>query len=96
MFIHKVIFNEKPNGLFKLITFGTKDNVMVRKVRKPRVKIETKHSRLRNTLIYSSVYLYGQLEGNLRLYNPKKLAKYLKENIMYIFPHDKILRQSHE
>ena len=45
LFIHKVIFNEKPNGLFKFITFGTKDNIMVRKVRKLRVK-------LRQNLLY--------------------------------------------
>ena len=67
---------------------------MVRKVRKPRVKIETKSTKLRNTLIYNSVFLYGQLEDDLRLYNPKKLSKYLKENMIYIFPHDKILRQT--
>ena len=94
LFIHKVIFNEKPNGLFKFITYGARDNIMVRQVRKPRVKIETKSTKLRNTLIYNSVFLYCQLEDDLRLYNPKKLSKYLKDNMIYIYPHDKILRQS--
>lgn len=93
LFIHKVVFNERPSGLFKYITFGAKDNKMVRKIRKPRVKIETKSTKLRNTLIHNSVFLYCQLEDDTRLYNPKKLSKYLKENMFHIFPHDKILRQ---
>ena len=47
-----------------------------------------------DTLIYNSVFLYCQLEDDLRLYNPKKLSIYLKENMIYIYPHNKILRQT--
>ena len=59
LFIHKVVFNERPSGLFKFITVGGKENKMVRKVRKPRDKIETKSTKLRNSLIYNSVFLYS-------------------------------------
>ena len=93
IFIHKVIFNEKPNSIMKLITFGTKENGNVRKVRKPRIKNDHKATMVRQSLFYNAIYLYGQLECDLRLYNPKKLSKYLKENMLYIFPHDKIMRQ---
>ena len=93
LFIHKVIFNKKPSAIFKFITFGGKENSAVRRVRKPRIKIETNSSKVRYSLLYNSIYLYCKLEDKIRLYNPKKLAKYLKENILYIFLHDNILRQ---
>ena len=93
LFIHKVLFNEKPSSIMKFITYGAKKNKMVRRVHKPRIKFEHNSTKVRQSLFYSSIYLYGLLEYDPRLYNPKKLAKYLQENMIYIFPHNKILRQ---
>ena len=77
----------------KFITYGTKESEMVRKVHKPRIKFEHNSTKVRQSLLYSSICLYGLLEYDLRLYNPKKLSKHLKENMNYIFPHDNIMRQ---
>ena len=92
LFIQKKIYNQSPDAINKLITYGYNDNY-VRKVRKPRVKVICNSSKLRDSLLYRSIFLHNSLEYDLRNYNPKKLTKYLKENIQYIFPYHKILKE---
>ena len=92
LFIHKIIYNQSPDAINKLITYGYNDN-NVRKVRKPRVKAICNSSKLRDSLLYRSIFLHNSLEYDLRNYNPKKLTEYLKENIQYIFPYNKILKE---
>ena len=96
LFIHKVLFNERPSSILKFVTYGVKESQGVRKVCKPRIKYEHNSDKVRQSLLYRSVFLYGLLDYELRFFIPKKLSKYLQENIIYIFPHDKILKQKIE
>ena len=90
------MFNERPSSILKFLTYGVNESQGVRKVHKPRVKYEHNSYKERQSLLYRSVFLYGYLDYELRLYNPKKLSTYLQENIIYIFPHNKILKQQVE
>ena len=43
-----------------------------------------------NSLFYRALFFYNKLDYDVRLYNPKKLSRYLKSNIIYMFPNNKI------
>lgn len=92
LFIHKITYNPSPDAIHNLISYGYND-INVGKVRKPRVKEKCTSSKLRDSLLFRSIFLHNSLEYDLRNYNPKKLIKYLKENIQYIFPYHKILKE---
>ena len=95
-FIHKVIFNENPTCIFNLLTFNEAENVNIRKVRKMRVKGNLNSEKVRQSLIYRSLFLFNTLEYDVRCYSPKKFSKYLGENIAYIFIHNHIPKQNSE
>merc|ERR1712115_321862 len=61
LFIHKIIYNQSPDAINKLITYGYNDN-NVRKVRSPRVKAICNSSKLRDSLLYKSIFLHNSLE----------------------------------
>ena len=92
IFMHKIIYNQSPTALHDLISYGyNEDNV--RKVRKPRIKLQHQSEKVKDSLLYRSIFLYNSLEYDVRQFNPKKLTKYLKENIQYIFPYHKIPKE---
>ena len=85
LFIHKILYNQSLDAINNLITYGYNDN-NVCKVRKPRVKAICNSSKLRDSLLFRSIFLHNSLEYDLKNYNPKKITKYLKEKILYTFP----------
>ena len=93
LFIHRVLFNQLPVSIFNLVTYGNDDITNVRRVRYPRMKIQHKSEGVRQSLLYRSIFLLNELGYEFHYYNPKKLSKYLQENIYYIFPHNKIAKQ---
>ena len=54
------------------------------------MKTSHKSQKVTNSLFFRSLYLYNSLEIEVRNLNPKKMSKYLQENIKYIFPFNKI------
>ena len=62
----------------------------MRRVRKIRVKETPKGQKVKDSIIYRSIFLYHKLDYEVCQYNSKKLNKYLKGNIQYIFPYHKI------
>ena len=89
-FIHKIIFNENPKCIFKLLEYNSQESGNIRKVRKMRIKYDIIYEKVRQSLLYRSLFLLNTLEYDLRSMNPKKLSQYLKENIIYIFANNKI------
>ena len=88
-FIHKIIYNNGPTALYNLFSYG-EDDKNVRKVRKLRVKDIPICQKVKDSILYRSIYLIYKLDYDVRQYNPKKLNKYLKSNIQYIYPYLKI------
>ena len=88
LFIHKVIFNTSPDSINELLTYSVNGSQNIRSIRKPRVKVNHNSEKVRQSLIYRSVFHYNLLQYDLRMYNPKKLSKYLQNNIIYIFPNN--------
>ena len=89
LFMHKVIFNKNPKCIFKLLEYNSQDSGNIRKVRKMGVKEDIIYEKVRQSLLYRSLFLLNTLEYDCRSMNPKKLSQYLKENIMYIFANNK-------
>ena len=95
LFIHKIIFNQSPASIHDMITYGNKNDT-IRSVRKPRMKIQFNCEKMKHSLFYRSIFLYNSLDYDVRQFNPKKLTKYLKDNIQYIFPHNKIPKEDNK
>merc|ERR1712115_313235 len=87
-FIHKVLSRKAPGVIYDLFTQSNLENV--RGIRKYRVKINHKSSKVTNSLFYRAIYLFNCLETEVRNYKAKKLSKYLQDNIKYIFPYNKV------
>ena len=90
LFIHKVLYNNSPSVLYNLISYSSIDDNNVRSIRKPRIKIQHKSVKVTNSLLYRAIFLYNILEYQTKMYNPKKLSRYLQKDIIYIFPNNKI------
>ena len=91
LFMHKVIFNNQPKAICDLITFSLANTNNHRSSRKPLVIDDHSSKRVKKSLIYMGIYLYNKLPNEIRNYNPKKLSKFLQENIHYHFPFYRIL-----
>ena len=87
-FIHKILTNKSPGVIFKLFSQSKMENI--REVRKYRVIESHKSNKVTNSLYFRALYLFNCLENEVRNFKVKKLSKYLQDNIMYIFPHNKI------
>merc|ERR1712240_727416 len=87
-FIHKVLSKKAPGVIYDLFIQSNLDNI--RGIRKYRVKNYHKSSKVTNSLFYRAIYLFNCLENDVRIYNVKKLSKYLQDNITYIFPYNKV------
>ena len=94
LFIHKILYNEKPEVIFRLFTYSRANNENIRSVRKPMVKNCPKISKIFQSLFYRAIYMYNCLDHDLKIYNPKKLSKHLQKYIGYIFPNNKIPKVS--
>ena len=88
-FIHKILYNNSPSALYNLFSNGD-DDKNVRKVKKVRVKEVPYNQRVKDSIIYRSIYLFYKLDYDVRQFNPKKLNNYLKSNIQYTYPYLKI------
>ena len=88
-FIHKIIYNNSPSAIYNLLSYS-EDDRNIRKVRKVRVNQVPINQKVKDSIIYRSIYLFYKLEYDVRQFNPKKLNKYLKSNIQYIYPYLKI------
>ena len=89
-FIHKILNTQSPAIIFKLFTQSNGKDENIRGVKKFRVKLSHKLTKVTNSLFYRSLYLFNCLEFDVRNFKVKKLSKYLQENIKYIFPLNKI------
>jgi len=47
------------------------------------------------SLLYMGIYLYNKLVNLEKNINPKKLSKFLKKNLNYYFPIDRIMKIDH-
>merc|ERR1712240_340878 len=90
MLIHKSVFEGTPQTIMDLITFSLNRTKNIRSIRKPLMKEQTNSSKLQQTVMFKSVYLYNLFPGQLRTYIPKKLKKHLKEFIYQYFPNNNI------
>merc|ERR1712177_43472 len=88
LFIHKVLTKKTPGGIFNLFCQSNSENV--REVKKYRMKIVHKSSKVTNSLFYRSLFLFNCLPTDIRNCNVKKMSKYLQDNINYIFPYNRI------
>ena len=88
LFIHKVLVKKQPGVIFNLFCQSNSENI--REVRKYRLKIVHKSSKVTNSLFYRSLFLFNCLPTDIRNCNVKKMSKYLQDNINYIFPYNKI------
>ena len=89
-FIHKILTNQSPAIIFELFTQSSSKDENIRGVKKFRVKLSHKSTKVTNSLFYRSLYLFNCLEFDVRNFKVKKLSKYLQENIKYKFPLNKI------
>ena len=89
-FVHKVIFNQSPKVIYDLFTYSNCNNKNIRGVRKHLMKKSHKSQKVTNSLFFRSLFLFNKLDNEVRTYNPKKISKYLQDNIKYIFPFNKI------
>ena len=89
-FIHKILFNKSPTSIFNLFTQSNCNNDNIRGVRKFIMKKSHKSNKVTNSLFHRALYLYNCLATEVRNYDPKKLSKFLQQNIKYIFPFNKI------
>ena len=87
-FIHKVLIKKSPGVIYDLFIQSNLENI--REIRKYRVKNDYMSSGVTNSLFYRAVYFFNCLENDVRIYNVKKLSKYLQDNITYIFPYNKV------
>ena len=85
LFIHKILYNEKPEVIFRLFTYSRANNENIRSVRKPMVKNCPKNSKISQSFFYRAIYMYNCLDHDIKIYNPKKLAKHLQKYIGHIF-----------
>ena len=88
-FIHKIIYNNSTTALYNLLSYR-EDDKNVRKVRKLRVNEIPNGQKVKDSIIYRSIYLFYKLDYDVRQFNPKKLNNYLKSNIQYTYPYLKI------
>merc|ERR1712240_557991 len=89
-FIHKILFNKSPTSIFNLFTQSNCNNDNIRGVRKFIMKKSHKSNKVTNSLYYRALYLFNCLESEFCNNNPKKMSKYLQENIKCIFLFNKI------
>ena len=91
-FVHKIIFNGGPKVIYKLFTLSRCNNPNIRGVRKPMMAKSHPSNAVNQSIFYRSIYLYNYLDYDIKMMNPKKLSKYLQQNIQYIFPNNRIFK----
>ena len=60
-FIHKLIYNNNPAAIYNLLSYGD-DDKNVRKVRKLRVNEVPNSQKVKDSIIYRSIYLFYKLD----------------------------------
>ena len=82
--IHGPIFEGIPYSMNKIFTFSLNRGQTVRLCRKPMVIIPPKDEKMKQSLMYKSVYIYNKLSEEIRFKNPrlfsKKIYKYFTDN----------------
>ena len=91
-FIHKIIYNNSPSSITKLIIYSIHKSQNIWSVRKPRILKIHSAEKVSQSLFYRAIYLYNELDYETRMYNPRKLAQYLQNYIVYSFSNNKILK----
>ena len=91
-FVHKIIFNGGPKVIYKLFTLSRCNNPNIRGVRKPMMAKSHPSNAVNQSIFDRSIYLHNYLDYDIKMMNPKKLFKYLQQNIQYIFPNNKIFK----
>ena len=69
-FIHKIIYNNSPSSITKLITYSMHKSQNIRSVRIPRILKLHSAEKVSQSLFYRAVYLYNELDYETRIYNP--------------------------
>ena len=90
LFIHKCIYENNPLTITELITYSINRDTNFRSIRKPMVRKEHSSIKVKQSLINKSIFLYNTLPDELKTYNPKKLAKYLRNYILEYFSNNTI------
>merc|ERR1712240_121605 len=85
MLKQKGVFEGTPKTIMDLITFSLNRTKNIWSIRKPLMKEQTNSSKLQQTVMFKSVYLYNLLPDQLRTYNPKKFKKAPKRIHLSIF-----------
>ena len=91
-FVYKIILNEFPKVIKNLFTYSKSNSQNIRSKRKLIMVESHKSQNVTNSLFFRAIYFFNQLDSDIRIYNPKKLSKYLQANIKYVFPYNKMPR----
>ena len=82
----------KLSTIMELITFSIKREINVCSIRKPFIKKQHPSIKVKQSLVYKSVFLYNSLPEDLRTFNPKKLTKHLCLYVLKYFSNNLILK----
>ena len=92
LFYHKVIFENQPPAITKYISYSLANSQNCRQSRKPLIKDSHRSKKMFQTIFHMANFMLNKLPTEIRLYNPKKMSKYLQKNISLYFPFDRIIR----
>ena len=95
LFVHKTIYNNHPKSIYELFTFSYHNPNNIHSIMKLIIKDHHKSIKAHKSLLYMGIYLYNKLSNDDKNLNPKKLSKYLNNNIHYYFPIDRIIKYHH-
>ena len=90
IFIHKIIYDNKPKAMTQFFTFSLINSHNHRFCRKSIVTEKIPSNKGKKSLIFFGNHLYNTLSNDLKFKNPKQLSKYLQNNIGYLFPFDRL------
>ena len=65
-FIHKVLYQDIPKAITKLISYSLERSDIMRLTRKPLVIVKSNSKRLSQSVIYRSIFLYNKLSDTIR------------------------------
>ena len=95
LFVHKTIYNNHPKAIFDLFTFSFSNSNNIRTIRKPMRDVYYRSKKAQKLMLFMGLYLYNKLSNDDKTMNPKRLSKYLNNNVQFYFPFDRIIKLDH-
>ena len=92
LFFHKVVFDNQPAAITQYISFSLSNSQNCRQSRKSLIKENHPSKKMYQTILHMANFMFNKLPTDIRLFNPKKISKYLQTNMSLYFPFDRIVR----